>query len=194
MPTPHTNPNPPSAPTAAASWPVPDSATRYGSVSRIFHWGMALLFVVIFSAALARYFAKDSALDSFLWPLHRPTGALLMLLVVLRAAWALLHARQRPTHINLAAHLGHLALYALMVAVPFIGLLRQYGSGRAFAPLGVPLIGAREDDKIDWMVELGGLLHGEMGWVLLACIVGHAVMAFWHRRPGHTDVIPRMVG
>ena len=65
---------------------------------------------------------------------------------------------------------------------------------RAFAPLGVPLIGAREDDKIDWMVELGGLLHGEMGWVLLACIVGHAVMAFWHRRPGHTDVMPRMVG
>ena len=49
-------------------------------------------------------------------------------------------------------------------------------------------------DKIDWMVELGGLLHGEMGWVLLACIVGHAVMAFWHRRPGHTDVMPRMMG
>ena len=74
---------------ASTSWPVPDYATRYGSISRIFHWGMALLFVVIFSAALARYFAKDSALDSFLWPLHRPTGALLMLLVVLRAAWPL---------------------------------------------------------------------------------------------------------
>ena len=185
----------PSAPNApSASWPHPDSATRYGSISRIFHWGMALLFVVIFSAALARYFAKDSALDALLWPVHRPIGALLMLLVLLRAAWALLHAGQRPPHINLAAHLGHLALYALMLAVPFIGLLRQYGSGRAFAPFGVPLIGARADDKIDWMVDLGGLLHGEMGWVLLACIVGHAAMAFWHRRPGHTNVMPRMVG
>ena len=179
---------------ASTSWPVPDSATRYGSISRIFHWGMALLFVVIFSAALARYFAKDSALDSFLWPLHRPTGALLMLLVVLRAAWALLHAGQRPPHVSRAAHLGHLALYALMVAVPFIGLLRQYGSGRAFAPFGIPLMPGRPDGKIDWMVELGDLLHGELGWVLLACVVGHTTMALWHRRHPASNVLPRMVG
>ena len=178
----------------ASTWPHPDSVTRYGTVSRWFHWGMALCFVVVFAAALAHYFLPKSDIEGLLWPLHRPVGALLMLLVVLRAAWALLHSGQRPPHVSRAAHLGHLALYALMVAVPFIGLLRQYGSGRAFAPFGLPLIGARADDKIDWMVELGGLLHGEMGWVLLACIVGHAVMAFWHRRPGHTDVMPRMVG
>ena len=178
-------------------WPHPDSATRYGSVSRLFHWGMALLFVVIFSAALAHYFAKDSALDALLWPVHRPIGALLMLLVLLRAAWALLHAGQRPPHINLAAHLGHLALYALMLAVPFIGLLRQYGSGRAFAPFGVPLMPGRDNDKIDWMVELGGLLHGELGWVLMACVAGHIAMALWHSRKGASavdNVMPRMLG
>lgn len=188
MPKPHAIANTPS------TWPHTDSAVRYGTVSRLFHWGMALCFALVFTAALAHYFTKDSALDAVLWPLHRPTGALLMLLGVLRAAWALVHAGQRPPHISLVAHLGHLALYALMLAVPFIGLLRQYGSGRAFAPFGIPLISGREDDKIDWMVQLGGLLHGELGWVLLACVVGHVVMAFWHRRPGHTDVLPRMVG
>ena len=32
-----------------------------------------------------------------------------------------------------------MALYLLMWAVPAIALLRQYGSGRAFAPFGIPL-------------------------------------------------------
>lgn len=179
---------------ASTTWPHADSAARYGTASRWFHWGMALCFALVFAAALAHYFAKDSALDVVLWPLHRPTGALLMLLGALRATWALVNAGQRPSHTSRVAHLGHLALYVLMLAVPFIGLLRQYGSGRAFAPFGVPLMSGRIDDKIDWMVELGGLLHGELGWVLLAWVVGHVVMAFWHRRPGHTDVLPRMVG
>jgi len=185
------NPRTNTAPEAA--WPVPDSARRYGSVSRFFHWGMALCFAVVFSAALAHYFAKDSALDSLLWQAHKPLGALLFLLWILRAAWALLHARQRPPHVNLAAHLGHLALYALMLAVPAIALLRQYGSGRAFAPFGIPLMQGH-DDKVAWMTELGSLLHGELGWVLLALAVGHISMALWHRRPGHTNVLPRMIG
>lgn len=180
--------------TPPSSWPHADSATRYGTVSRWFHWGMALCFAAVFAAALAHHFLEDSALDGLLWPLHRPLGALLMLLVLLRAAWALLHAKQRPPHVSRAAHLGHLTLYALMVAVPCIGLLRQYGSGRAFAPFGLPLMPGRPDDKVDWLVELGGLLHGELGWVLLACVAGHVAMALWHRRQRAGNVLPRMLG
>lgn len=175
-------------------WLQPDSAVRYGSISRCFHWGMAAGFACMFAAALTRFFAKDSALYELLWPVHRPLGTLLMLLVVLRAVWSLLHARQRPAHTNQAARLGHLALYALMAAVPLVALLRQYGSGRGFAPWGIPLMDARADAKIEWMTELGSLLHGKLGWLLLACVVGHVAMALWHRRPGHTDVLPRMLG
>ena len=176
---------------------TPDSATRYGTVSRTLHWGMALGLGWMFASAITHSLAEKSALDAFLWPTHKHVGSLLMLLVLLRAAWALLHAGQRPPHINLAAHLGHLALYALMLAVPFIGLLRQYGSGRAFAPFGVPLMPGRDNDKIDWMVELGGLLHGELGWVLMACVAGHIAMALWHSRKGASavdNVMPRMLG
>ena len=170
----------------------PDSAARYGTVSRGLHWGMAACFAVVFAAAAERFFAEESTIERLLWPLHKPTGALLMALVVLRAGWAWLHARQRPPQVSRAAHLGHLALYALMFAVPCIGLLRQYGSGRAFAPFGIPLMPGRPDDKIEWMTQLGGLLHGEIGWVLLALVAGHVGMALWHRRTGHHDVLPRM--
>ena len=45
-------------------WPHPDSATRYGSVSRLFHWGMALLFVV--SGMAARYYLERHDTKAFI--------------------------------------------------------------------------------------------------------------------------------
>ena len=64
--------------------------------------------------------------------------------------------------------------------VPILALLRSYGSGRAFAPFGIPLWGAGED-KIAWMVAAGDAAHGLLAWGLLALIVGHAGVAVWHR-------------
>jgi len=177
-------------------WPHPDSPSRYGSISRLLHWGMAACFAVVFCAALAHYFAEDSALEAALWPLHKPTGALLMLLVLVRTAWASLQ-RLRPRATSAWARWGHVALYGLMWAVPAIALLRQYGSGRAFAPFGLPLMAARDNDRIEWMTGLGRLLHGELGWALLFLVLGHVAMVVWHRhagRGGKDDVLPRMIG
>lgn len=171
-----------------------DSATRYGTVSRTLHWGMALGLGWMFASAITHSLAEKSALDAFLWPTHKHVGSLLMLLVLLRGAWALMNAGRRPPSVGTLAHLGHLGLYGLMVAIPFIGLLRQYGSARAFSPLGLPVFPGRDaDTAVKWMTDLGGALHGELGWALLALTVGHVFMAFWHRRRG-PDVLPRMLG
>ncbi|WP_311221083.1 MULTISPECIES: cytochrome b/b6 domain-containing protein [unclassified Acidovorax] len=178
----------------ASTWPHPDNAMRYGSISRMLHWAMVISFAVVFFAALAHYFVEDSSLDAVLWPLHKPFGALLMLLGLVRVLWAIAHRRQTPPPISGAARWGHGLLYALMLSVPAIALLRQYGSGRAFAPFGIPLMQDRPGEKIDWMTQLGGLLHGELGWVLLAAVCGHIALALWHRRSPSENVLPRMWG
>lgn len=164
----------------------------YSRVSRYLHWGMAILFAWQFSSVGTRVLLPDSALDELLWSTHRPLGALLMLLVVVRLVWALLERGTRPPALNAAARFGHLALYALMVMVPLIALLRQYGSGRAFSPFGIPLMSGFEGDGIEWMTALGSNFHGLLGWTLLALTVGHAGMAIWHRRVGNQDVLVRM--
>lgn len=173
---------------------TPDSTHRYGSVSRWLHWGMALCIVLLPISALLPDLFEDRAVQSFFRNGHKQIGSLMWALIWLRAAWAWACRHQRPPSVGLLAKLGHWALYALMVLIPSIGLLRQYGSGRAFSPLGLPLFpGFDPSQKIEWMVELGGLLHGELGWALLALAFGHAAMAFWHRRTGQNDVLPRMM-
>lgn len=169
-----------------------DNSQRYGAVSRLLHWGMALLFLWQFSGATARVLFEDSALESFLWGTHRTVGVTLMALIIARILWALLNTSRRPASVSVMAKLGHLALYILMIAVPSIALIRQYGSGRSLEVYGMTLMPGFEGESISWMTNLGGLLHGELGWTLLALIVGHIVMAFLHRKLTHHDVLKRM--
>lgn len=172
---------------------TPDTPTRYGTVSRLLHWAMAAGIGWMLLSAIVHAVANKSALDGLLWPAHKHVGSALFVLALLRATWALAHARRRPPAVSLPAQLGHLALYGLMLAIPSIGLLRQYGSARAFAPLGLPIFPGRDEaDKIAWMTDLGSLLHGELGWVLLVAVLGHVGMVVWHRVRGEHDVLPRM--
>lgn len=171
-----------------------DDVRRYGWVTRLLHWGMALLIFWQFATALSHLLIKDTAVEKFLWNTHKPLGFLLLVLIVLRALWALINLSRRPPSISLSAKLGHLALYLLLFAVPALGLLRQYGSGRAFSAFGIPLFRGFVG-KIDWTVELGNRLHGELGWALLVMIAGHIFMAFWHRKQADAiNVLPRMWG
>ncbi|MEQ5803504.1 cytochrome b [Halomonas sp. H10-9-1] len=166
--------------------------TYYGRFSRLLHWGMAALFAVQFITAITRFAFPDTALEEAVWGAHKPLGALLMALIVLRLVWAVVDRARRPASVNLAARLGHLALYVLMAVVPLVALLRQYGSGRAFAPFGIPLMPGFEGE-IEWMTAIGSIFHGLLGWVLLALIVGHVGMAILHRRMAGEDVLVRML-
>ena len=173
-----------------------DSKERYGTVSRCLHWGMALLIAWQLATAGTRLLAEDSPLDEFLWATHKPLGLLLLIFIVVRVIWSRSNAGNRPASLNAAAKLGHQAMYALIIAIPILALLRQYGSGRAFSPFGLTIMpGGFKDNKIEWLMAPANLLHGWLGWLLLATIVGHIVMALVHRRrSGDEDVLRRMIG
>lgn len=172
-----------------------DSAEGYGLLSRLLHWSMALLILAQFVTAGLHEFAKDSALSKSLWPTHSRFGFILLILVFLRGAWGLANARSRPSHgaslLGRAALLGHLALYALMIVVPAIALLRTYASGYGFSILGLEIF-AKTGVKIAELQAPANAVHGLLGWVMLALVAGHVVMAFVHRIAWNDDVLGRM--
>ena len=151
-----------------------DTRNRYGSISRSFHWIMAAGYLFMFGTAIA--WNIDKQFRSSLMGMHKAVGFVLAALIVLRVLWAVTQISHRPKN-NLAARAGHLALYALMIAVPALAIARQ--------------IGRAQGNKI--LVELGNQWHGELGWVLLVLVAGHVVMTIIHQGRG-APVLSRMWG
>ena len=140
----------------------PDTPQRYASFTRFLHWGMVACYAFMFASALGWHL--NGSLRFLIAP-HKAAGVLLLLAAV-RFVWALRNLRRRPAG-SLKVKLVHLALYALMFAVPTSGMARQFQ-----APLGVA--------------------HGVLAFALLLLIVGHVGMTVVHQRQGE-QILQRMM-
>jgi cytochrome b561 len=173
---------------------ITDTEHRYDTISRGLHWAMTAAFAWIYCSAGAHYLFAESAFEKFMWPTHKPVGLLLMILLLLRAGWSLLNRHARPPSLNIGARLGHLLLYGFMFLIPFLGLLRQYGSGRAFSAFGLTVMDGFNGEKIQWMIDLGSNFHSLLGWTMLILITGHVGAVILHCAKGHPEVLRRMAG
>jgi len=173
-----------------------DNPQYYGTVSRVLHWTMAALFAWQFSGMVLKHILGRVPLMAFWVGTHPSVGTLLLMLLMLRAAWALLERNRRPPYqddrLGRLAALGHTVLYALMFVIPVLALLRMVGSGR-----GVRLFGVQfqppTGEEIGWMTAPGNLIHGKLAWFLLFLIIGHVAMVVVHQRR-QESVLRKMLG
>lgn len=183
---------------APMSSPWLDSPQRYGLVSRLLHWSMAAVLAWQYAGMLAKVtLGRGSAVVAFLVGSHKPVGTVLMLLILLRGAWGLSQLRRRPSHpatlAGRAAGIGHAVLYALMLYIPTVALLREYGRGRGFSPFGIPLF-PETGQELAWMLPLAEASHGLLAWTLLGLILGHVAMVAMHHWWWRDGTAARMGG
>lgn len=180
------------------SSPWLDSPQRYGLVSRALHWGMAAVFAWQFSGMAVKILVGRHPVTAFMVGSHASVGTLLMLLVLLRGAWGLVNASRRPHHapglMGRLATAGHLLLYAMMLVVPSLALLRAAGNGRGLAFFGIPVFSPFQGGPVGWMVAPANAAHGLLAWTLLALVAGHVAMVVVHRWLWRDDVLQRMAG
>ena len=182
---------------APISIPMRDTGLLYGRVTRLLHWSIAALMLwQFFGMGMRLIFGRQPWLGPFVGT-HQMVGTVLFVLILMRTLWAVLNRNNRPDHghglIGLAARLGHLALYLLMLVITTVALLRAYGGSRAFAPFGFEIFPARSEE-ITWMTKLGGALHGELSWLLGALILGHVLMVGVHEAMWRDGTLARMLG
>lgn len=180
-----------------------DSPAAYGLISRFLHWGMAGLFLWQLSSVLLRVFfwEQGGALQEAaraMWRTHHQVGVLILGCALLRGLWGLVNARRRPPHekslLGIAAWLGHLALYALMIAVPTIAVVRFYAMARApLNAFGFEILpqGPALNEPLR---DFGNMLHGPLGWTLFALIFGHILMVVLHEVLWKDRTLARMAG
>lgn len=193
------------SPAAAPGQPLPpagalsfrDSPVAYGQMSRFLHWSIAALLLYQFlGMGLRAIFDKQPWLSPFV-SYHQPVGTVLFVLIVMRVIWALSNRANRPAHgsdfLGRAASVGHGLIYVVMLAVPAIALVRAYGNDRVFAPFGFTVFPAQQP-PVTWAVDLGGALHGELGWVLGVLVLGHVAMVGIHESMWRDGTLARMKG
>ncbi|MDO4434223.1 MAG: cytochrome b [Alysiella sp.] len=166
-----------------------DNHQYYGIISRLLHWGMAAGFAfMLFSVAAWNYNEEYMSLMNY----HKSVGFILLILCAIRLVWAAVNFKNRP-YGNLIVKIGHLALYAVMLLVPLVGVLRQYGSARGAMEVFGYTVLDKAPEKIQWMSQMGNLLHGKLGWILFVLAAGHIAMAIVHQIKGE-KIINRMAG
>ncbi len=169
---------------------------RYASIQKILHWGIALLVIGALGVGAALDWMPNGALKNQAYALHKATGMLILGLMVLRVIVRLVYGAPplpagTPTWQRRAAGASHVALYALLVAMPLVGWA---GTSAFPAPLPFfglfefpPLIGADRD--------LSGTLftiHDWMGKAIFAILAIHIVAAVRHATVEKDGVFQRM--
>jgi len=161
-----------------------NTANRYGSFSIGIHWLMLLLVVALYaSIELRELYPKGSDLREAFKTWHFMLGMLVFVLV-----WPRLAARlSAPTPLiqpepvswqQLSSKLLHLALYALMIAMPISGWLLLSASGKPIPFFGLQLpalIGENKD-----LAKLIKEIHETAGTAGYFLIGLHAVAALYH--------------
>lgn len=166
------------------------SIPRYDAISRAFHWLTAIAVVVAFTLG-PEHFGRTmregidpATISSVVW--HETLGILVFALTLLRLLWVAVRpaAPQIPMapKMQLAAKLAHLALWALMLALPISALLALGGEGHPLTLLGgvrfdqMPLIANSPLAELaDW-----GEVHGLLGDAILWLAGLHAAAAIYH--------------
>ena len=171
--------------------------THYTAPAKVLHWLMAIMIGGLLG--LGFYMAdlplSPEKIQLFSW--HKWAGVTLFMLVWLRLFWRLVY--RPPAYPDsmtalqqAAAHAGHFALYALMLAIPISGWLMSSAKGVQTVWFGVlPLPDLLSRDKaLGHQLEE---LHSALAVGLMALVAVHIAAAVYHYRVLKDDILQRML-
>lgn len=171
---------------------------NYGSIAKWIHWTIVVLFLGSYCAVYFRHwFTEEKTPENWTaLQLHLSFGITIAAVVILRIIWRNLN--QTPNQetgsklAHIAAHLGHYALYAVMILMPLTGYIGTGVNTEYFYLFDIPKFESSSLYQIlvtNWM----GLSFKEfeapidyfhkdiMGkWTVWILIAGHVMAAMYH--------------
>ena len=174
-----------------------NTASSWGLVTQCLHWIMALLiFTMIVLGLLARNWPlSPTKLALYYW--HKSLGILILALVALRLGWRWWNpspapAAPMPRWERNAAHITHVLLYGVMVAMPLSGWVINAAAKIPFKVFGLwtlPAIVA--PDKA--LQQLAQQVHLALFLLLAALLLLHIAAALRHHFALRDETLLRML-
>lgn len=177
------------------------SDTRYNNVAIILHWVMAIAFLLMLGSGLAfDNIDMSQSLKFNMYQWHKSLGLLLLVAFFIRIGWRLFHKPPQLPHSFkkldiIGATLGHIGLYALMIAMPVTGWLMVSSS-----PYGLPTIifGWFEWPHIEFakgsefIHQRAKDAHWVLGWAFIVMAVVHVAAVIKHIKVDKVNLLKRM--
>jgi cytochrome b561 len=172
--------------------------SRYGLISRLLHWSIALLFISLLAIGWAMVdlgYYDPWYHRSLTW--HKGLGVFIGLLVLIKLSW-LLFAKSPDIDTSLSAWehfasiIAHKLLLVAMVALPLSGYLISSSAGDAievFNWFNVPAL----IEVSTPLRDLAITSHFYIAYIALAIIIAHISGALKHHIIDKKDTLKRML-
>jgi cytochrome b561 len=163
---------------------MPSARLRYGAVAQLFHWLTVVLVgtAYILSPGGREERIYSAAVDSARQT-HETIGLLVVALVLLRILWRLFEPAPEPppmaAWMKHAASAAHLALYALLVAIPLTAIAGAWLEGHPLTVFGFGNVGPMLSQAHDLGQAIANI-HTILGNVIIWLAGFHAAAALFH--------------
>jgi cytochrome b561 len=178
-------------------FPLPREAAAYDPGLRAIHWLMAaLIFVTLPLGVWASLLPSGGATRIETLFFHKSIGVTVLGLIALRIIWRLIvgapaYAEPLGKLIQVASRAGHLALYALMIAMPVSGYVASTAGGKAVSWFGLfelPRLVAKDR----FLAVSASWAHLVFAWTLAFVLAAHLGAVVWHAVVKRDSVLTRM--
>lgn len=156
---------------------------QWGLISRLLHWGMALLIIGMLAVGLYMADLPNSDFKFFMYDLHKATGLIILLLLVFRLLWRF--SQPVPTLTQLSRPHQFLAkmsvpvLYLVLLVMPISGIIMSQAGGYSINVYGwftlIQIVNKNAD-----IARNAVAVHQITGWVLMGLIILHILAALYH--------------
>lgn len=177
-----------------------NNSEYYTRTAQVLHWLMAIIFIVawiigFYSGNFLSYDVDGSFKGSVI-TLHKNIATTIIFLVMIRIFWRYTHpAPELPNTMSPImkrfAHLGYLALYFMLLALPITGCLFSWSAGHPAPVLylfNLPTLVA-ENPAITAIVKP---LHVYISWAAGLLLAGHILAALKHHFVDKDNVLNSM--
>jgi cytochrome b561 len=173
-----------------------NTETRYGMVTIILHWLMAIIIIGLVILGLYMTRIPVSLEKIKYYGCHKEYGIFILMLVMLRIVWRIGNITPflptaMPSWEKFAAHAVHWAFYGFMIALPITGWLFSSAAGLPpsfFGLFTLPNLIAPNHDLRHLFAEI----HKWLAYALIATFFAHVGAALKHHFINKDDILKRI--
>lgn len=176
-----------------------NTSTRFGHVSILIHWCVALAIYGLFAMGL--WMVGLSYYDSWYHPapeLHKSIGVLVFIIMIFRLIWRFVSPLPKPLSsynktTRITAWFAHIILFVGLFALLISGYLISTAEGQPISVFGWFNVPATLSG-LNGQADVAGIIHLWLAWGIVIISALHALAALKHHIIDRDITLRRMLG